>query len=1065
MILVNTRAAITYTQTMKVIYIKSSSILLALLAVFSMTQASAQAPSNDLICNAIPIGCGSSVSGTTIGATNSGTGEAIGCGGWNQNTPGVWYSFLGNGNIVTLSLCSTPHDSQIAVFTGTCGAPSCLAANDDNGPACGGLPSSLAVNTVIGVTYYIKIFSWTTFTPQFNFTLNVSCAVPPTPPANDGICGATPLTCGIPQSGTTVGATIGGPGESGVCDGYAQNTPSVWYSFSSPSTQNVVVSLCNTSPTVDSQLAIFSGTCAAPVCVAANDDYGPDCASVQSSISFLAQAGVTYYIRVWRWSWIYNPNGTIGNFSININCSFTGPPNDNICSATQIVLPYNSGLSNNVGATNDLPASSTGCGGTSQSNVWYTVTGNGATFQASTCNLSATGSTNFDTEIQVFSGTCSSPVYVTCNDVANASPCASSCESVTWCSSPGTVYYISVGSGNGLNCTGNFVLSVNAVGVNSNSSLENGDFLWRGPFPLNASATPNTNDKWDVPANWLVYDSVAGVFNMASTLPDLTTNVFIPPTGGCTANYPRIYGSLGASCKDLTMLSGAKLEFIPQSGIYGSLSVSGNWMSSGQTRCVATTGSTTGGTIRFVGNNNQTISNSPETPNVSGINNFFNFEVNNTGANTGVILDFPALNYLYVANNLAMVRGNILSNNTGRLILGSSGTTSGWSGYPQIGATLLGFFNPTQATVTWSQGSVIGPMWRYYRLSTAPTNPNSLYPLGNIAATTVLNRNAWLKYPATGSAVWIRGEFFGSPPPALTGLPLTDANPTLSLSNLAPEGYWEFLPLPISANASTLPSTASATYSLDLRVNQFASVQSNYSNSRIVKAPGQNPTTWTIDGIHGSINGTASDYVITRTGLTNFSYFAIAVPPLPQAVEFIGATHECSEDGTVNFEWSTATEHNSDHFIIETSEDGVNWETLAIQQAAGNSTLRSDYRMIVPAPLNDKYYIRLTELDMDGTESVLGVFAISCNDNNDMFTYPNPSDQQFMLSIHDPKLNGEITLTVTDALGAVIAVQSGLGIDGGVANVAIELPELTPGVYFISAARDEYIRTIRHVVK
>jgi hypothetical protein len=332
----------------------------------------------------------------------------------------------------------------------------------------------------------------------------------------------------------------------------------------------------------------------------------------------------------------------------------------------------------------------------------------------------------------------------------------------------------------------------------------------------------------------------------------------------------------------------------------------------------------------------------------------------------------------------------------------------------------------------------------------------------------IVNRNAYLKWAntSTTSNGLLRARYIPGAVPFTTGMNLTDG--ALTLAIIASEGYWEIHPYTL-ANVPQTTFSAAPQYNLFLRANQYPSISSNYTNARIIKAMGSAPSTWATPlanwGTHENIVGTSSDFTVGRNSMLGFSYFAIAVPPLPQAVEFIGASHECSEDGTVNFEWSTATEHNSDHFIIETSEDGVNWETLAIQQAAGNSTLRSDYRMIVPAPLNDKYYIRLTELDMDGTESVLGVFAISCNDNNDMFTYPNPSDQQFMLSIHDPKLNGEITLTVTDALGAVIAVQSGLGIDGGVANVAIELPELTPGVYFISAARDEYIRTIRHVVK
>ncbi|MCE2713029.1 MAG: hypothetical protein LW688_10885, partial [Cryomorphaceae bacterium] len=92
---------------------------------------------NDVVCSAEPVTCGSSINGSTVGATNSGNGEAQSC-GFVQDQPGVWYVIPGNGQSITASLCTTSGwDSKLSVFSGTdCSALTCVGGNDDDGPVC-----------------------------------------------------------------------------------------------------------------------------------------------------------------------------------------------------------------------------------------------------------------------------------------------------------------------------------------------------------------------------------------------------------------------------------------------------------------------------------------------------------------------------------------------------------------------------------------------------------------------------------------------------------------------------------------------------------------------------------------------------------------------------------------------------------------------------------------------------------------------------------------------------------------------------------------------------------------
>ena len=111
------------------------------------------APANDLVCNATAISCGATLSGTTIGASNSGTGENQTC-GISQTMPGVWYVVAGNGQTMTASLCATAWDSKMSVFSGTsCAALTCVGGVDDSGPACATSSASYSWTSVVGQNY------------------------------------------------------------------------------------------------------------------------------------------------------------------------------------------------------------------------------------------------------------------------------------------------------------------------------------------------------------------------------------------------------------------------------------------------------------------------------------------------------------------------------------------------------------------------------------------------------------------------------------------------------------------------------------------------------------------------------------------------------------------------------------------------------------------------------------------------------------------------------------------------------------------------------------------------
>ncbi|MEZ4758096.1 MAG: T9SS type A sorting domain-containing protein [Flavobacteriales bacterium] len=143
-----------------------------------------QPPANDDCANAIALpGCNSSISGTTVSA-NGADSPLDNCGTTSNTSPGVWYTVQGWGGGMSAGVCgSTTADTKIAIYSGSCGALTCVGGNDDG---CG-LQSFASWNSTLGTTYYIYVFAFGA-TTEYDFVLEVTCG------DNQPICNDNGLT-------------------------------------------------------------------------------------------------------------------------------------------------------------------------------------------------------------------------------------------------------------------------------------------------------------------------------------------------------------------------------------------------------------------------------------------------------------------------------------------------------------------------------------------------------------------------------------------------------------------------------------------------------------------------------------------------------------------------------------------------------------------------------------------------------------------------------------------------------------------------------------------------------
>jgi Secretion system C-terminal sorting domain len=418
---------------------------LSLLAFVGFANSSmAQAPANDLCANAIPISCGQTVTGST---TTSTIDVAPACA---LNFPrfGVWYVFAGTGQSVTLSTCNatTNYDSQIGVYSGSCGSLVCVAGND-NAPTCsaGGRKSTVTFTSVAGTNYYI----WVTgaVSARGNFALSVACA---------GSVGINCATAPVMACGTPVTATMSGSGAGWNVSACGFSTPGQEQVFRFTAPMNGVYTLqvlAASGGYVDYFYKSATGTCDATGWICIDDIFSP------GTYSLNLTAG-NYYL-------LMDAEGTSSRtHTCQILCpTAPPPPSDNdLCSASVPLLACGGSVSGTtVGATSDaVPTCGTSLN--TAPSRWYRFIGTGQTVTITTCNAGS----NYDTKLGIFTGSCGALTCVTGNDDSSCS-FSSLRSTVTFTSVSGTTYFVYVtGFGSG---AGNFQVTATCSLKEDDTSL------------------------------------------------------------------------------------------------------------------------------------------------------------------------------------------------------------------------------------------------------------------------------------------------------------------------------------------------------------------------------------------------------------------------------------------------------------------------------------------------------------------------------------------------------------------------------------------------------------------
>lgn len=167
-----------------------------------------------------------------------------------------------------------------------------------------------------------------------------------------------------------------------------------------------------------------------------------------------------------------------------------------------------------------------------------------------------------------------------------------------------------------------------------------------------------------------------------------------------------------------------------------------------------------------------------------------------------------------------------------------------------------------------------------------------------------------------------------------------------------------------------------------------------------------------------------------------------------------------AEGQQVVVNWATATEHNTDRFVVERSHDLRDFEPIGSLPAAGTTQVRQTYALIDPQPLPELSYYRLRQVDRDGQYTLSRPVSVRIADiEPDVLLLGNPVQTGVIRLIAKQMQN--LNYQLTDVQGRTVPLEAQLQPDN---VVHLVLPSSTNrGIYVLTVhhATGQLTRRIR----
>lgn len=164
----------------------------------------------------------------------------------------------------------------------------------------------------------------------------------------------------------------------------------------------------------------------------------------------------------------------------------------------------------------------------------------------------------------------------------------------------------------------------------------------------------------------------------------------------------------------------------------------------------------------------------------------------------------------------------------------------------------------------------------------------------------------------------------------------------------------------------------------------------------------------------------------------------------------------------VNVEWTSLTESESDHFVIERSANGRDFYEIGQMNAAGTSNGKINYNFIDPLPLRGNNFYRLALVNRDYSKDYFDIKKITVDDFGvRVLLSPIPATKSLQL-IFNINSNQNVTFNITDVNGRLMRTWSANFSSGNI-NRSIDINSLAAGVYYLHIKGEDFTETKKFI--
>lgn len=319
----------------------------------------------------------------------------------------LWFQYIASstGSLV-LSTCGlTVWDTELVVYTGSCGVLTQIACNGDGAlPACPNFSSNLAVPVTGGTLLWIRLggYSASAFGPG---TIQVQVL----PSQFGDECSTALIAFDGTNSLDTQGFSLSpDPFDPSQCSGTGLGglRRDGWWRYTASATGNVTISLCG-QVTVNSDLVVYSGSCGGLVQIGCNGD----ACGTASAVTVGVTAGEEIHIRIGS-TGSGGALGMVGTFAIQ--GAIPAAPGDECGTALLAfdgVNPFDTTVhTDSADPYDDAQCTGTFLGAMTRDGWWRYTPSTSGEMTLSLCGLSG-----LDSDLVVYTGSCGALTQISCN--------------------------------------------------------------------------------------------------------------------------------------------------------------------------------------------------------------------------------------------------------------------------------------------------------------------------------------------------------------------------------------------------------------------------------------------------------------------------------------------------------------------------------------------------------------------------------------------------------------------------------------------------------------------------